>query len=228
MSDRSVACPHCDAVFVGDRSQEGAYHQSLRSDDMAERERLLGVINPHWALTFHMKAAHPDQMFTCPRQGEGPQGREPGRAFWNKDGTCSYCGSISQDRFFEAAESGCKITPTDKSYKAYVDLPPTGLERVVSSTWSVEAPGEKYIEATPDVCERLNYEPWGNPGRAGDKHWVTVGIDRHVHAKFYFQHLDADGQKRFIDLHNAKRMALAYPGHFYSRPFFCAVETAAA
>lgn len=40
--------------------------------------------------------------------------------------------------------------------------------------------------------------------------------------KFYFQHLDVAGQSKFIDLVNTKRMTLAAPGHFYSRPFFCA------
>lgn len=38
--------------------------------------------------------------------------------------------------------------------------------------------------------------------------------------KFYFQHLDETQQQRFVDLHNAKKLAVDYPGHFYVLPFF--------
>ena len=47
--------------------------------------------------------------------------------------------------------------------------------------------------------------------------------------KFYFQHLSDDDRTRFIELYNAKRMKLGYPGYFYSRPYFCkAVDPSAA
>lgn len=39
--------------------------------------------------------------------------------------------------------------------------------------------------------------------------------------KFYFQHLDEAGCDKFIELYNAKRMRIGYPGHFYVRPYFC-------
>lgn len=42
------------------------------------------------------------------------------------------------------------------------------------------------------------------------------------HAKFYFQHLSEPQMLRFIELLNEKRLKLAYPGHFYRMPFFCA------
>lgn len=38
--------------------------------------------------------------------------------------------------------------------------------------------------------------------------------------KFYFQHFTADQQQQFVDLLNAKRVAIGYPGHFYVPPFF--------
>lgn len=41
--------------------------------------------------------------------------------------------------------------------------------------------------------------------------------------KFYFQHLSEEEKNRFIELYNNKTMKLGFPGHFYSRPFFCAV-----
>lgn len=51
-----------------------------------------------------------------------------------------------------------------------------------------------------------------------DKNYkVYVGHRR----KFYFQHLSDDEMNRFIDLHNARKLKLAYPGYFYVRPFFC-------
>lgn len=87
----------------------------------------------------------------------------PGDDTWGP--TCSYCGSISPAEFFTLVESGASIGPTDKNYKAYVDV----------------GPHQK---------------------------------------KFYFQHLDADDRRRFIELYNSKRMKLGYPGYFYARPYF--------
>lgn len=65
------------------------------------------------------------QPFFCPR---GPGADSPfhapfnGEAHWREDRTCSYCGSIHPDLLFEQIENGATITPTDKSYKIYVDL----------------------------------------------------------------------------------------------------------
>jgi hypothetical protein len=44
-------------------------------------------------------------------------------------------------------------------------------------------------------------------------------------AKFYFQHLSAEQQDEFIELHNAKRIKFAYPGGFYVTPFFAQRRT---
>ncbi len=38
--------------------------------------------------------------------------------------------------------------------------------------------------------------------------------------KFYFQHLSEAQQVRFVELLNAKKMRVGYPGHFYRLPFF--------
>lgn len=63
--------------------------------------------------------------FTCPRAVEdgatSPVFRFGTEHEWRPDGTCSYCGSMSEDRFFHCVEElGLEVTPTDKSYKAYV------------------------------------------------------------------------------------------------------------
>ena len=42
--------------------------------------------------------------------------------------------------------------------------------------------------------------------------------------KFYFQHLDEAGKRRFIDLLNARKVKLGYPGYFYVKPFFITYE----
>lgn len=63
--------------------------------------------------------------FHCPRgPGPGSPFHAPfnGEASWRDDRTCSYCGSIDPDLFFEQIAKGAKITPTDKNYKVYVDL----------------------------------------------------------------------------------------------------------
>lgn len=63
------------------------------------------------------------ERFFCPRgPGEDSPFRPPfnGEARWRADGTCSYCGSMSAEAFFEAIGAGAELTPTDKSYKVYV------------------------------------------------------------------------------------------------------------
>lgn len=44
--------------------------------------------------------------------------------------------------------------------------------------------------------------------------------------KFYFQHLDADGKRKFIELLNAQKVVIGHPGHFYVMPFFAAYRDA--
>lgn len=69
------------------------------------------------------------ERFYCPRaleSGGGPDSpfKPPmnGEAHWRDDRTCSYCGSISPELLFDQIEKGARLTPTDKSYKLYVDL----------------------------------------------------------------------------------------------------------
>lgn len=42
-----------------------------------------------------------------------------------------------------------------------------------------------------------------------------------VRPKFYFQHLDDRQKNDFVDLLNAQKVLLGYPGRFYVPPFFC-------
>lgn len=43
-------------------------------------------------------------------------------------------------------------------------------------------------------------------------------------AKFYFQHLTVEQQREFIDLINARRVVIGYPGRFDVLPFFATVD----
>lgn len=64
--------------------------------------------------TFHCpRSAGPDSPFVAPFNGE---------AAWRGDRTCSYCGSLDPELLFEQIDKGATLTPTDKSYKVYVDL----------------------------------------------------------------------------------------------------------
>ena len=38
--------------------------------------------------------------------------------------------------------------------------------------------------------------------------------------KFYYQHLSAEDQQRFVDLYNARKIRFGYPGYLYTRPYF--------
>lgn len=51
----------------------------------------------------------------------------------------------------------------------------------------------------------------------------TIEIDSRDVAKFYYQHLSEDQKREFVDLLNAKKIKIGYPGYLYSRPFFIEV-----
>ena len=75
-------------------------------------------------------------------------------------------------------------------------------------------------------CGSLTGEAFMARVRAGD----TVGpTDKNYKAylddpwaKVYFQHLSEAQRREFVDLLNARRVAVGYPGHFYVLPFFIA------
>lgn len=92
-----------------------------------------------------------DKMF-CPRaveNGGGPDSpfKAPmnGEMTWREDCTCSYCGSLSEDSFFQAIEAGVKLTPTDKNYKVYVDVKVHGAGKFYFQHLSEEG-RTKFIE----------------------------------------------------------------------------------
>ncbi len=143
-------------------------------------------------------------------------------AHWREDGSCSYCGSITEAAFFAAIEAGRLIGPTDKNYKAYVDLPNPNAGTMRICAWSNSKPsgGDKWIEVTQESLATL---PPGAEDSLGQ--WVQVmpeGESRRD--KFYFQHLSSEGRKRLVEMINAKSINFDYPGCFYVLPFFVVVE----
>ena len=156
---------------------------------------------------------------TCPRRMEhfSPQRNEQGADLWRADHTCSYCGSLSGDRFMEEVEKGTEIGPTDKDYKAYLDVPNpnVGVNELFSS----------HTNPSPEAVERMKKDPsWI---RESDTHWVQFRPAPAVmHAKFYFDHLSVDQRKRFVELLNAKQIKIGDPGRFYRIPFFIGRESA--
>lgn len=158
----------------------------------------------------------------CPRKAEATMGvQREHKTHWRPDGTCSYCGSISPDMLFAAIEAGAQLGPTDKSYKVYVDLPhPDAGKPCVLGSANFEQKGEGWVEITPenradlplDDYQRKNYR---------DGTWVHVTTRGPInHAKFYFQHLSEAEMQRFVDLFNARKLNIGFPGHFYVEPFF--------
>jgi hypothetical protein len=205
-------CPHCDKIF--------AWGEDADSDIV---KNPTCRANAHWKLSDHMAADHADQLFVCGRQTEshfGDFGLTP-QAYWRKDGTCSYCGSLSPAELFAAIDAGAELGPTDKSYKLYVTVPhPQAGEtiRVGSSSGpTFNRNGDLNIaDATDEEKATGRYER------------ISMGTAPATRqAKFYFQHFDEADCQRFIDLLNAKKLNLGVPGYFYARPFFIAPPAAA-
>lgn len=147
---------------------------------------------------------------------------------WEADDTCSYCGSLSPDRFMREVEAGtCRLGTTDKNYKVYVYLAedqPDKL-RCIGSSNAKEQPGPDWKRPRDLTSLELQAEYLS----ARDNDWVLIKPRGPVrHAKFYFQHLSLEQQKRFIELMNAKTLNFSGGYGFYRLPFFAARKSAAA
>ncbi len=172
--------------------------------------------------------------FFCPRaleNGGGPDSpfKPPmnGETKWKpRDGhlVCGYCGSLHPDEFMKAAEEGVEIGPTDKSYKAYLDVPDPGVGApTIYSSANFPQTGEGWVEITPENRDELPLDPWQHANWP-DGHWVKVEPRMaKTHAKFYFQHLSPEQRTRFVELINERKMKVGMPGHFYVLPFFCKI-----
>lgn len=134
----------------------------------------------------------------CPRRAENPSAdiHFPGDDKFTSDDCCSYCGSLNPETVMKRIEAGdVQIIPTDKNYKAYVRN--QGGENFKSS-------------------HRTDSNPWKGWG-APEHTWVT---EERGEAKFYYPHMTAEQQERFIELVNEKKMKIGIPGHFYVLPYF--------
>jgi hypothetical protein len=210
MSNKPQICPECSRAFAWGPDADSALVE-------AKGEQWLSCCeNAHWKLTFHMQAKHPDAGFRCPRRSEGFMGRMEGNDWWGiRDGhkACSYCGSCSPDEFFAAIEAGAEVGPTDKSYKAYIDLPAVDEgARIEIGGESGPAYGQDGTPNRPDLTDEEK--------RTGRYHRTHYGMrGKTVHGKFYFQHLSKEEQVRFLDLLNARKIKIGVPGYFYALPF---------
>lgn len=167
----------------------------------------------------------------CPRQAEATMQTQLDHATtWRLERglrTCSYCGSMHPDEFMAAVEAGARVTPTDKNYKVYIDVPesePDQMTVTTSISWvptADEIARGVYQKFTRDLVRRH-----GLPERYTDR-WGRMtprGDNRHM--KHYFQHLSDEQRTRFVELMNAGTMTIAMPGHFYTLPFFARREAA--
>lgn len=157
----------------------------------------------------------------CPRRIESPATAarlSPKGDSWDDHGshrTCSYCGSIHPDDLFHAIGVGGKLTPTDKDYKVYVEIPnPRAGQRVVIGRRS--GPAVNGVTGEPNLDDLSIFERI--MGKYDRKIYGTAPVM--LTTKFYFQHLSRAERERFINLMNSKTLKLALPGHFYVLPFF--------
>jgi hypothetical protein len=138
-------------------------------------------------------------VFVCPRRSENfgfvPSASEDR---WRENDTCSYCGSMNPDSLFPYLSPGfVKLIPTDKNYKAYVEI-----NDVEEPDW-FQTPGPDYEDWW---TRRNNWYMEHRPIREG---------------KLYFQHLSIAQKAEFISLVNRKEIRFGHPGYFYVLPFFC-------
>lgn len=79
-------------------------------------------------------------------------------------------------------------------------------------------------------CGSLPPDDFMNMARSGAELSPTdkpykVYVENPSSGKFYFQHLSEEQMREFIDLLNARRLNIGYPGHFYVLPYFIGTST---
>jgi hypothetical protein len=123
---------------------------------------------------------------------------------------------MNPDTLMALLESGgAELGPTDKSYKVYVSRPNPIAGQIIrigsdSGPAFDRAGMPTRADLTPDEIKANHY----TRDIMGPASSVT-------NEKFYFRHLSNDQRQRFVELLNAKRVKIGYPGHFYVLPFFC-------
>lgn len=168
----------------------------------------------------------------CPRM----EGRDYGIDYsaHPDDGHCLHCGSLDADTFMARLEAETvRLDPTDKNYKVYVHNDGGAkfgrshrIDKMEDRIKAAAANARMLREATDshdtlsegDHADAVKYEA-GEP-LDPMKNWIWTTEERNE-TKFYFQHLNEDQKKRFIELLNEKKIKLNEPGYFYRLPFFC-------
>jgi hypothetical protein len=127
--------------------------------------------------------------------------------WWDRDGfcVCSFCGSLEPDDFLKLVLAGNPLSVTNKEHKVYVHAPnPIAGQQVLKSTFG--GPTMSYGQLTRDdlTAEEL---------AAGRFERKTYGpASETAQAKFYFWHMNADQQLRFIAAMNEGK--IVYGGDF--------------
>lgn len=139
---------------------------------------------------------------------------------WRDDGTCSYCGSLNPDLLFAAIEDGAaELGATDKNYKLYATLPydrPDELVISASTNASMtedEAARGGWLKADAEARGRWRLSEFTSFYRLRPH-----GSRRHT--KVYFQHFSEAQMRRFVELHNQKRLRFAPGDGLYVWPYF--------
>jgi hypothetical protein len=140
----------------------------------------------------------PEHKAPCPREPQGEFFRRFEYEGRPDDGTCDYCGSLLAGAFMDRLEAGdVVLVPTDKDYKVYVRNDGGALFRQSHRT---------------DDARTADQSQWV---------WATREVSE---TKLYFEHLSEEQGRRFVELLNAGRLKLDFPGHFYRLPFFVRQE----
>lgn len=135
---------------------------------------------------------------------------------WRPDDTCDFCGGWRPSRFLEAIAQGCEVTPTDKSYKLYIDVPDpdAGKMRIYGSSNSVEKPSGEGWERWSN--ERALAEGGGWLEKDEEENWMLIGpTPAFKTMKVYTNHFSEAQAVAFVELCETGKTKFKFPGHLY-------------
>lgn len=134
---------------------------------------------------------------------------------WRANNTCSHCGGLRPSLALLAIQGGAKVTPTDKNYKMYLELPnpEVGKLRIIGSRNFESGRDDGFQKVTPELIAAHPHIDF----RHHMNDWVQLSPHTATRtAKVYFNHFSESQAVELVRLWLSGKINFEYPGSFYS------------
>lgn len=133
---------------------------------------------------------------------------------WRPDDTCSFCGGWRPSLALAAIKAGATVTPTDKGYKIYIEVPNPDAGKLHVCGWANhDKVGEGWEKFTRERAAELGY----TPDEDDEPGFILVAPHGPtLTRKVYTNHFSESQAVELVVLNEKKEIKFNVPGYFYS------------